>query len=173
MCDPVIMCRQHLLGEHRELHALYGCLREGISLDGYLKYGLIEMGSLWGRHLALVREMEARGYRHKSPLPGYEDLPYRAELPGVVDRSRELAVLLDRCGRCWSRAKAREVGVGDQGVLAVWEAAGAAPLTAKRLRQAVRLWPQMNLAGLIVSALPLTVDVAQKSGVPTEEDSNG
>jgi len=101
--DPAIMCRQHLLGEHRELHALYGCLRENISLDGYLKYGLLQLDSLWRRHDDLVWEMEARGYNHKSPLPDRSSLPQGTQLPGEVDQIKSLTVLLNRCERCLER----------------------------------------------------------------------
>lgn len=145
MVDPTIMCRQHLLGEHRELHALRGCLQQGISLDGYLRYGVLQMNSLWTRHTALVNEMEARGYNHKSPLEGRETLPPGTSLMGVVTDERGLHVLLSRCGRCWSRGKAREMGISDQAVLAEWEKAGAEPLTAKRIREGLYVRPPMNV----------------------------
>jgi hypothetical protein len=70
--DPQRLCRQHLLGEHRELHAIwsiltqnkkgYACHPETLRWQGKLK-------ALFFRHQALVAEMVARGYAHKSPLP--------------------------------------------------------------------------------------------------------
>jgi hypothetical protein len=35
MVDPRQMCRQHLLGEHNELHMFAGTMRKGIGLAGY------------------------------------------------------------------------------------------------------------------------------------------
>lgn len=66
-----MLCRQHLLGEHRELHGLWNVLTQG--KKGYSKHPetLRWVGrtqALWNRHQALVEEMEKRGYRHASPL---------------------------------------------------------------------------------------------------------
>lgn len=72
---PKKLCRAHLLGEHRELHAIwsvitkgkkgYACHPETLRWRGKLK-------ALYGRHEALVREMTGRGYRHRSPLPAWQ-----------------------------------------------------------------------------------------------------
>jgi len=65
------LCRRHLLGEHRELHAVWTILTrnkrgyrrhpETLRWEGKLK-------ALYRRHLELVEEMAGRGYRHRSPL---------------------------------------------------------------------------------------------------------
>jgi hypothetical protein len=74
--EPERMCRQHLLGEHRELHAVYSMLLRGLgSGGGYRNHPEVRRwvgrkGALWRRHRALVEEMEARGYNHRSPLSG-------------------------------------------------------------------------------------------------------
>ena len=69
--DPSILCRNHLLGEHRELHALWTVITEGKS--GYSKhpetlrwYG--KLSALYRRHDALIVEMTKRNYQHHSPL---------------------------------------------------------------------------------------------------------
>jgi hypothetical protein len=98
MVDPAIMCRQHLLGEHRELHALRGLLLTGRSMTGYRE--LVQLPDLWTRHAALVAEMERRGYRHHSPL---EPLP-GARLTGAVDAAESRRELLRRCAECQARA---------------------------------------------------------------------
>lgn len=69
--DPAILCRNHLLGEHRELHGLWNILVAGkkgyshhpetLRWEGKLK-------ALYLRHEALVAEMNRRGYEHASPL---------------------------------------------------------------------------------------------------------
>lgn len=65
------LCRQHLLGEHRELHGLYSILQNG--LVGYSQHPETirwqgKQAALARRHESLVAEMERRGYRHGSPL---------------------------------------------------------------------------------------------------------
>ena len=69
--DPAILCRAHLLGEHRELHGLWNILTQGKT--GYANHpetlrwvGRIK--ALYNRHEALVAEMTRRGYEHASPL---------------------------------------------------------------------------------------------------------
>jgi hypothetical protein len=111
MVDPAIMCRQHLLGEHRELHALLGVVTKTMSwnLDGYVRNNLIEMESLAPRHEAIAAEMVARGYNHQSPFP--EVVP--PVVRGVVDRERSLAVLLDRCPDCRSRNEGEPMKITD------------------------------------------------------------
>lgn len=68
---PERLCRQHLLGEHRELHAIWAALTEGRT--GYRRHPETlrwegRLAALYLRHEALVAEMAARGYRHASPL---------------------------------------------------------------------------------------------------------
>ena len=68
---PAELCRQHLLGEHRELHGLWNILTKG--LEGYSRHPETrrwegKLAALYGRHEALVSEMTRRGYRHASPL---------------------------------------------------------------------------------------------------------
>lgn len=69
--EPDILCRSHLLGEHRELHGLWNILTRG--LDGYSRHPETRrwegrLAALYARHEALVAEMTRRGYRHQSPL---------------------------------------------------------------------------------------------------------
>lgn len=98
MVPPHMLCRAHLLGEHRELHALVGMIEKGISLEGYVKTGLVETGLIWARHENLVREMLARGYQHHSPLKRL----YRPSL-GRVDGRANVAELHRRCANCRER----------------------------------------------------------------------
>jgi Pyrimidine dimer DNA glycosylase len=71
--DPVCLCRPHLLGEHRELHAVWTILTE--DRRGYRHHPETlrwegKLAALYLRHEALVVEMARRGYRHASPLDG-------------------------------------------------------------------------------------------------------
>ena len=68
---PKRLCRQHLLGEHRELHAIWSILTKG--KKGYSKHPETlrwkgRLKALFLRHKALIDEFENRGYRHHSPL---------------------------------------------------------------------------------------------------------
>ena len=95
MVEPELMCRNHLLGEHRECHTLYGCLFLGRSIAGHLSRGQVEPQNLKARHDSLEDEMSRRGYRHMSPL---ENIPGAPE--GRVDRAASLKELMRRCGSC-------------------------------------------------------------------------
>lgn len=68
---PHILCRQHLLGEHRELHAIWTVLtkgKKGYSLHPETLRWKGKLKALYKRHQILVKEMAARGYNHQSPL---------------------------------------------------------------------------------------------------------
>lgn len=95
LVDPQLMCAQHLLGEHVELHMLVGSLNRGKRIDGFLRDGLVELRSIRRRHEELVLEMRRRGFRHQSPLPDF-----RAGRAGKVDRTANLVELARRCHRC-------------------------------------------------------------------------
>lgn len=81
---PQALCRQHLLGEHRELHGLWNILtlgKKGYSQHPETVRWVGRTRALWLRHEALVAEMGRRGYNHASPLD--ETL---AEGPDVNER---------------------------------------------------------------------------------------
>jgi hypothetical protein len=68
---PEKLCRQHLLGEHRELHALWSIITQ--NKKGYSNHPETlrwrgKLRALYNRHEQLVNEMEKRGYNHKTPL---------------------------------------------------------------------------------------------------------
>lgn len=95
------LCRQHLLGNHGELHKHRHVFVKGYSIAG--RRGQIEPLSMKAWHDALAREMIRRGYRHNSPyeLPPLDYLPYE-DLHGRVDRVAALRYLKGRCSRCRS-----------------------------------------------------------------------
>ena len=69
--DPSKLCRQHLLGEHRELHAIWTILtqnKKGYSKHPETKRWKGKLLALYKRHQKLVKEMKRRGYRHNSDL---------------------------------------------------------------------------------------------------------
>lgn len=69
--SPERLCRQHLLGEHSELHAVWAILTKG--MKGFSNHPETcrwrgKLRALYLRHEKLVREMKRRGYNHNSPL---------------------------------------------------------------------------------------------------------
>ena len=65
------LCRTHLLGEHRELHAVWTVLSEG--KKGYSRHPETirwqgKLAALYARHEEQVKELARRGYHHRSPL---------------------------------------------------------------------------------------------------------
>jgi len=71
--DAKLLCRQHLLGEHRELHGLWNILTVHGGHGGYSRHPetlrwVGKTRALFDRHESLVEEMGLRGYRHQSPL---------------------------------------------------------------------------------------------------------
>jgi len=95
--DPKYMCRQHLLGEHVEMHMFVGIIIKGTSLEGYIRGGLVEVHNIQKRHDELVVEMLRRGYKHHSPLPDSYKLKLIA---GKVDGKWNEVELTKRCLGC-------------------------------------------------------------------------
>lgn len=68
---PARLCRQHLLGEHRELHCIFTVLakrKKGYSQHPETLRWKRHLRALSHRHRLLVKEMTRRGYNHKSPI---------------------------------------------------------------------------------------------------------
>lgn len=98
MIDPKLLCRNHLLGEHRELHMLAGSVNKRLTLRGFVKNGLVELDKIGKRHEQLVRELHRRGYNHQSPL-SQPKLTYYNNT-GKVDEFKSKLDLIDRCSEC-------------------------------------------------------------------------
>lgn len=105
MVNPSLMCHQHLLGEHRELHAIVGCLRFKKNIDGYLIKYLIDLNKLKYRHDFLMEEMIRRNYNHKTPLNTVPSFDYINEdiRNNTVDINTSYSELLSRCTKCRSK----------------------------------------------------------------------
>ena len=100
MVNPRIMCRQHLLGEHAEIHMFIGTINHKKSVEGYLRKGLLEVHNLYSRHNELVEEMEKRGYKHRSEVNEKWKLTGKN---GSINRESNLKELINRCLKCRSR----------------------------------------------------------------------
>jgi hypothetical protein len=100
MVNPTVMCRNHLLGEHAEIHMLVWNIDRGHSVKGYLDKGLLETHNLYSRHEELARELRRRGYQHNSAL----DVKWKlAKNAGSVDTEKSLEELVRRCAKCRER----------------------------------------------------------------------
>jgi hypothetical protein len=95
LVDPKIMCRKHLLGEHVELHMFVGTIKKGTSIKGYVDNHLVDTSLIKQRHEELVKEMERRGYKHKTPLEYVDSFNV-----GKIDPEVSKAILLSRCIEC-------------------------------------------------------------------------
>ena len=97
MVNPRIMCRQHLLGEHAEIHMFIGTINRKKSVKGYLEKGLLETHNLYNRHEELVKEMKRRGYNHYSEV----DEKWKfVEKAGFVNMDENVDELINRCSKC-------------------------------------------------------------------------
>lgn len=100
MINPRIMCRQHLLGEHAEIHMFIGTINRGKSVKGYLEKGFLEIHNLYNRHEELLREMKQRKYNHYSEVDKKWNFVEKA---GTIDKKKNLYELLNRCSKCKKR----------------------------------------------------------------------
>lgn len=93
--DTSKLCRNHLLGEHLEMHMFVGTILKNKSLNGYIDGGLIEVHNIQKRHGELVVEMLRRGYNHKSSLPKFQSY-----IAGKIDIDKNIQDLKNRCKEC-------------------------------------------------------------------------
>lgn len=87
---PQRLCRKHLLGEHRELHAIYSVIlndKKGYSRHPETLRWVGKLPALKKRHELLVAEMTRRGYRHDSPLP---------DAPGKEDQDKLINTIIEQ-----------------------------------------------------------------------------
>jgi len=107
MVDAKKMCKQHLIGEYRELFTFLGTLRKKKSVKGYFRNNLFEPLSLKSRYLEIRNEMLARGYE-PFKFFDYKDslLDYLGDDKNIkVDVAKSEADLFSRCPECEARSK--------------------------------------------------------------------
>jgi hypothetical protein len=103
---PEILCRHHLLGEHRELHAIWAILTEG--KKGYANHPETlrwkgKLRALYERHEAQIKEMARRGYRHQSPLDAAKANGEAEQKEYTDSPKKQRALLKERGCGCLSR----------------------------------------------------------------------
>lgn len=100
--DPKLLCRNHLLGEHNEIHKHRNIFVKHYKITNRISPVVqIEPENMEKRHNELAAEMIARNYNHKSP---YEqpDLSHLMEEErfAVVDKHISVNDLIKRCPEC-------------------------------------------------------------------------
>ena len=101
--SPKKLCRNHLLGEHRELHAIWSVLVNG--KKGYARHPETlrwrgKLKALYVRHQALVSEMAARGYRHGSPLQKASARGSAIQRVFIKTRNQQIGILRSKGCHC-------------------------------------------------------------------------
>jgi hypothetical protein len=106
MVNPKILCRQHLLGEHSEIHKHRHNFVKQHSIAKRIEMGQIEPASMEIRHNQLVIEMLNRGYNHQSPYD-MPDISYLNNHQRYFKVNTDVALLdlLSRCEECNKRYK--------------------------------------------------------------------
>jgi len=102
MINPKLLCRNHLLGEHNEIHKHRHNFVKHHRIDGRINpVVLIEPRSMETRHNELANEMIRRGYKHQSPYsqPDISYLPAHYQ-SAIVDREVSKKELKQRCPNC-------------------------------------------------------------------------
>ncbi|UCG70486.1 MAG: pyrimidine dimer DNA glycosylase [Thermoplasmata archaeon] len=68
---PEKLCRNHLLGEHNEIHVIWNIItqdKKGYSNHPETKRWKGKLKALFNRHENIALEMVKRGFEHNSPL---------------------------------------------------------------------------------------------------------
>ena len=100
---PKKLCRNHLLGEHRELHAIWSVLTK--NKKGYSRHPETlrwkgKLAALYLRHKMLIEEMESRGYCHNSKLDYRLASGIKKQSDFVDSRKKQIEILRNKNCSC-------------------------------------------------------------------------
>lgn len=98
MIDPTLLCKQHILGEHHEIHKHRYSFEHEHSFEGYLRDTVtVEPLAMKERHDQLVDYLD----NHDSPY-SMPDLSYMPEWhrQAEVDQLESIVTLIIRCEDC-------------------------------------------------------------------------
>jgi hypothetical protein len=101
---PSKLCKQHLLGLHKELHQESGTIKnhqygEAIAV-GHYKLGQISAEKIESKHDDVVKEMNKRGINHKSPLKYRDYTGLHSWMLGFPAALLNKISLANRCENC-------------------------------------------------------------------------
>ncbi len=111
---PSMLCRQHLLGEHRELHALWSILtrdRRGYAHHPETQRWRGKLAALYRRHEALTAEMRHRRYQHASPLDQRLATGSAVQDVYIDTPDEQLSILRNKGCGCSLRTRDEEPGI--------------------------------------------------------------
>lgn len=100
---PKKLCRNHLLGEHRELHAIWSVLtknKKGYSRHPETLRWRNKLAALHSRHQELVKEMENRGYNHNSNLDSKLAIGSKNQNVFIDSHKRQVEMLVSKKCDC-------------------------------------------------------------------------
>jgi hypothetical protein len=103
---PKCLCKNHLLGEHKELHQAVGSILAGKSLKGHIAKGQLEIHNIKSRHKKLAEEMLKRGYKHNSPLKNFKAVKH-----GKINKKENYIELSRRCKTCRELINANKTNI--------------------------------------------------------------
>ena len=101
--SPSKLCRNHLLGEHRELHAMWVVITENkkrYSLHPETLRWKGKLKAMYLRHEQLVSEMTKRDYHHKSPLDKRKATGNEKQYDYVDSIERQIQILKKKGCSC-------------------------------------------------------------------------
>ena len=104
--NPEHLCKNHLLGEHFEIHKAVGNLKHsGTWTKSLTIKGFLEPQNFKKRHGELVKEMKQRGYSHndKIKIPNFK-------IKGKVDIQKSIRDLKKRCKKCRKKLRSGSNG---------------------------------------------------------------
>ena len=101
--EPEKLCRNHLLGEHRELHAIWSIIIN--NKKGYAHHPEVlrwkrKLKALYLRHEQLVVEMKKRKYIHQSPLDSTKASGEKIQKDVVDSIPKQIEILKDKQCNC-------------------------------------------------------------------------
>ncbi len=97
------LCTKHLLGEHRELHAIWNILTQNKS--GYSRHPETlrwkgKLAALYLRHEELVNEMIGTNYHHKSELNRKYAIGFSNQNQFVNTYDEQIKILKNKGCKC-------------------------------------------------------------------------
>lgn len=100
---PEKLCRNHLLGEHSELHAIWSILtkeKRGFSNHPETQRWKGKLKALYLRHEKLVKEMNKRGFDHNSHLDVSPATGCGAQVDYVDSIDEQIRILKNKKCNC-------------------------------------------------------------------------
>ena len=108
--DPRLLCRQHLLGEHNEIHKFRPSFVKQHNMQKRIEQRQIFPHLMKQRHDELVEEMLRRGYNHNTPYV-QPSLYHIKEVifPSTIDVDYNMQEFELKCLHCGHRQYSRPV----------------------------------------------------------------